>query len=52
MDIKVTDDILAFIDRWRGENVSTLEVSNVLNKLDAIQDTNIYGVEIPGIILV
>ncbi|XP_060577324.1 long-chain fatty acid transport protein 2-like [Ruditapes philippinarum] len=34
--------------RWRGENVSTLEVSNVLNKLDVIHDANVYGVEVTG----
>lgn len=34
--------------RWKGENVATYEVSNVLTKLDAIQDANVYGVEIPG----
>jgi hypothetical protein len=32
--------------------VSTLEVSNVLNKLDAIHDANVYGVEVPGTITV
>ncbi|KAK6188294.1 hypothetical protein SNE40_004499 [Patella caerulea] len=34
--------------RWKGENVSTSEVSDVLNDLDFIQDANVYGVEIPG----
>ncbi|KAL3865941.1 hypothetical protein ACJMK2_043286 [Sinanodonta woodiana] len=34
--------------RWKGENVSTNEVSNVLNALDIIHDANVYGVEIPG----
>lgn len=34
--------------RWKGENVSTNEVANVLTKLDFIQDANVYGVEIPG----
>ncbi|XP_053405494.1 long-chain fatty acid transport protein 5-like isoform X2 [Mercenaria mercenaria] len=34
--------------RWRGENVATYEVSNVLAKLDVIHDANVYGVEIPG----
>ncbi|XP_045156370.2 long-chain fatty acid transport protein 2-like [Mercenaria mercenaria] len=34
--------------RWKGENVSTVEVSSVLSKLDVIQDANVYGVEIPG----
>ncbi|ESO92527.1 hypothetical protein LOTGIDRAFT_232997 [Lottia gigantea] len=34
--------------RWKGENVSTSEVTEVLNTLDFIQDSNVYGVEIPG----
>jgi hypothetical protein len=35
--------------RWKGENVATYEVSNVLTQLDIIHDANVYGVEIPGI---
>ncbi|XP_075936005.1 long-chain fatty acid transport protein 6 [Anarhichas minor] len=34
--------------RWKGENVSTTEVSEVLGLLDFIQEANIYGVTIPG----
>ncbi|KAH3858043.1 long-chain fatty acid transport protein 2-like isoform X2 [Dreissena polymorpha] len=34
--------------RWKGENVATFEVSNVLSKLPIIHDANVYGVEIPG----
>ncbi|XP_045156369.2 long-chain fatty acid transport protein 2-like isoform X2 [Mercenaria mercenaria] len=34
--------------RWKGENVATYEVSNVLTKLDVIHDANVYGVEVPG----
>lgn len=34
--------------RWKGENVSTQEVANVLSTLDFILDANVYGVEIPG----
>ncbi|XP_064608746.1 long-chain fatty acid transport protein 2-like [Liolophura sinensis] len=34
--------------RWKGENVSTQEVANVLATLDFILDANVYGVEIPG----
>uniref|UniRef100_A0A8C3B007 long-chain-fatty-acid--CoA ligase n=1 Tax=Cyclopterus lumpus TaxID=8103 RepID=A0A8C3B007_CYCLU len=47
-------DFLYFRDRigdtfrWKGENVSTTEVSEVLGLLDFIQETNIYGVTIPG----
>ncbi|XP_068562211.1 long-chain fatty acid transport protein 2 [Cebidichthys violaceus] len=47
-------DFLYFRDRigdtfrWKGENVSTTEVSEVLGLLDFIQEANIYGVTIPG----
>ncbi|KAL3866075.1 hypothetical protein ACJMK2_043414 [Sinanodonta woodiana] len=34
--------------RWKGENVSTTEVSNVIADLDFIQDAVVYGVQIPG----
>ncbi|WAR00669.1 S27A2-like protein [Mya arenaria] len=34
--------------RWKGENVSTTEVSNILTSLDFIHDANVYGVAIPG----
>ncbi|KAM3599808.1 uncharacterized protein V6R79_011894 [Siganus canaliculatus] len=47
-------DFLFFCDRigdtfrWKGENVSTTEVSAVLGLLDFIQEANVYGVTIPG----
>jgi fatty-acyl-CoA synthase len=34
--------------RWKGENVSTLEVAEAINKFPGIQDTNVYGVAVPG----
>ena len=34
--------------RWKGENVSTVEVSNVVCSLDWIEDANVYGVSMPG----
>lgn len=37
-----------YLIRWKGENVSTNEVANVLTGLPFIQDANVYGVEIPG----
>ncbi|XP_061836706.2 long-chain fatty acid transport protein 6 isoform X2 [Nerophis lumbriciformis] len=47
-------DFLYFRDRvgdtfrWKGENVSTMEVSEVLCLLDFIQDASVYGVTISG----
>lgn len=34
--------------RWKSENVSTAEVSEVLGKISSISEANVYGVEIPG----
>lgn len=34
--------------RWKGENVSTTEVENVLSQLSQVQDAVVYGVEIPN----
>lgn len=34
--------------RWKAENVSTAEVSEVLGKHEAVAEANVYGVEVPG----
>lgn len=34
--------------RWKGENVSTTELANVITGLSFIEDANVYGVAIPG----
>jgi len=34
--------------RWKGENVSTSEVSNALCSFPGIREANVYGVSIPG----
>lgn len=34
--------------RWKGENVSTSEVSETINNFPGIVDANVYGVTIPG----
>lgn len=33
--------------RWKGENVATTEVADVLGMLDFIQESNVYGVAVP-----
>jgi len=34
--------------RWKGENVSTSEVSDVLSSFPGIEHANVYGVTVPG----
>lgn len=34
--------------RWKGENVSTTEVQEVLLTYDGVLEANVYGVEVPG----
>ncbi|MFX0080620.1 MAG: long-chain-acyl-CoA synthetase [Candidatus Hodarchaeota archaeon] len=34
--------------RWKGENVSTLEVESIINGFDNIEMCTVYGVEIPN----
>ncbi|KAM4662453.1 long-chain fatty acid transport protein 3 [Discoglossus pictus] len=34
--------------RWKGENVATTEVSEILSALEIFQEVNVYGVTIPG----
>lgn len=35
--------------RYKGENVSTTEVQDVLSSLDEVEVATVYGVEIPGV---
>jgi fatty-acyl-CoA synthase len=34
--------------RWKGENVATQEVADVLNGTPAVSETSVYGVVVPG----
>ncbi|XP_036391153.1 very long-chain acyl-CoA synthetase-like isoform X2 [Megalops cyprinoides] len=34
--------------RWKGENVATTEVADVLTMMDHIQEANVYGVKVEG----
>jgi fatty-acyl-CoA synthase len=34
--------------RWKGENVATSEVAEILSVYDGIKEANVYGVRIPG----
>ncbi|XP_066491719.1 long-chain fatty acid transport protein 2 isoform X2 [Tiliqua scincoides] len=34
--------------RWKGENVATTEVADILGLVDFIEEVNVYGVSVPG----
>ncbi|XP_071371470.1 long-chain fatty acid transport protein 2-like [Centroberyx affinis] len=34
--------------RWKGENVATNEVSDIITMTDCIKEANVYGVKVPG----
>lgn len=34
--------------RWKGENVSTAEVAEIIDTFPGIHEANVYGVEVPG----
>uniref|UniRef100_A0A8K9V6U8 long-chain-fatty-acid--CoA ligase n=1 Tax=Oncorhynchus mykiss TaxID=8022 RepID=A0A8K9V6U8_ONCMY len=34
--------------RWKGENVATTEVADILTLIDFVQEANVYGVQVPG----
>jgi acyl-CoA synthetase (AMP-forming)/AMP-acid ligase II len=48
------DDLLYFVDRigdtyrWKSENVSTNEVAECISTHPSVQETNVYGVELPN----
>ncbi|XP_041082676.1 very long-chain acyl-CoA synthetase-like [Polyodon spathula] len=33
--------------RWKGENVATTEVADILNMIDCIEEANVFGVKVP-----
>lgn len=35
--------------RWKGENCSTMEVSEVVSAFPGVQEANAYGVKVPGV---
>jgi fatty-acyl-CoA synthase len=48
------DGYYYFIDRigdtfrWKGENVSTTEIAEIMGVFSGIHEANVYGVEVPG----
>uniref|UniRef100_UPI0037E88A65 long-chain fatty acid transport protein 2-like n=1 Tax=Semicossyphus pulcher TaxID=241346 RepID=UPI0037E88A65 len=52
--LRIEDDFIYFQDRvgdtfrWKGENVATTEVADVITMIDCIKEANVYGVQVPG----
>lgn len=48
------EDFIYFHDRvgdtfrWKGENVATTEVADIVGLVDFVQEVNVYGVPVPG----
>jgi len=34
--------------RWKGENCSTMEVSEIVSTFEGVSEANVYGVKVPG----
>ncbi|XP_046898717.1 very long-chain acyl-CoA synthetase [Hypomesus transpacificus] len=34
--------------RWKGENVATTEVADILTMIEFVGEANVYGIEVPG----
>lgn len=35
--------------RWKGENCSTMEVSEIVSSFPGVHEANVYGVKVPGV---
>lgn len=44
----VTSANFVVSSRWKGENVATTEVADVVGLVDFVQEVNVYGVPVPG----
>jgi len=36
--------------RWKGENCSTMEVSEAVSSFAGVEEANVYGVKVPGVV--
>lgn len=47
LSVRFRDDVIN-IYRWKGENVATSEVADILNVANGILEANVYGVKVEG----
>lgn len=45
---RLFDLFLVFCHRWKGENVATSEVADILTMAHCISEANVYGVKVEG----
>lgn len=46
MYVNIYINIRNIFNRWKGENVATLEVAEIIGMMDFVQEVNVYGVSV------
>lgn len=46
MQVNIYINTRNIFNRWKGENVATLEVAEIIGMMDFVQEVNVYGVRV------